>query len=87
MIGQAVVQGLVRSKFSCQCTEKCHVMIKVASHISTGGNADDRLCTLKFMTSKSTVCIMYPRFQSIFPELFFLFFPGTCFISNEVCNF
>ena len=47
MIGKAVVQGLVRSKFRCQCTEKCHVMIKVASHLSRGGTSDDRLCTLK----------------------------------------
>ena len=44
VIGQALIQGVVRSKFRCQCTEKCHVMIKVASPRPTG---DDRLCTLK----------------------------------------
>ena len=46
LIGQSTIQGLVRSKFRCQCTAKCNVMIDAAL---TEGSAisESGLCFLK----------------------------------------
>ena len=46
LIGQSIIQGLVRSKFRCQCTKKCNVMIKTEIPMENT-EPDDRICTLK----------------------------------------
>ena len=46
LIGQSTIQGLVRSKFRCQCTAKCNVMIKTEIPMENT-ESDDRICTLK----------------------------------------
>ena len=46
LIGQSTIQDLVRSKFRCQCTEKCNVMIYTEMSMENT-EPDDRICTLK----------------------------------------
>ena len=46
LIGQSTIQGLVRSKFMCQCTAKCNVMINTEIPVENT-ESDDRICTLK----------------------------------------
>ena len=46
LIGQSIIQGLVRSKFRCQCKVKCNVMIYTEMSMENT-EPDDRICTLK----------------------------------------
>ena len=46
LIGQSTIQGLVRSKFRCQCTAKCNVMNNTEISMENT-EPDDRICTLK----------------------------------------
>ena len=47
ILGQSLSQGLVRSKFQCQCTEKCHIMIRVGFTRCVDEVHDDRICDLR----------------------------------------
>ena len=47
LIGRSTVQGMVRSKFKCQCVTKCHVIINFAFSNLTENDSNSRICTLK----------------------------------------
>ena len=47
MIGKSMMQGLLRSKFKCQCTAECHIIIKVKVNTPVTENSDDRICTVR----------------------------------------
>ena len=46
LIGNSLIQGLIRSRFVCQCMAKCNVKINIKVDKELG-TVDDRLCSLK----------------------------------------